>query len=132
MRELLAEDDDVLPLYAQIAVLDAGTADIPEWESGEEKAVASEHAVLVATRPDHLGNVHVQVFRGEGGPDLGLQVFDGELSVVSGRIAVGSVVADQLLEVETGDPGYVAVKVFVQPAEQPERVAVVLSGEPVP
>lgn len=128
MIELLGERE-VRPLYGQVVAQDAGTADIPDWESGDEQAVASEHAVLVATRPDHEGNVHIQVLRGEGGPDLGSQVFDGELSVVSGRIVVGSVLAGQTLEVETGRPGYVAVKVFVQPAELPERVAVVL-GHP--
>jgi hypothetical protein len=130
VRELLAERD-VRPLYAQVVAQDADTEDIPDWESGDEKAVASEHAVLIATRPDHLGNVHVQVLRGEGGPDLGSEVFDGELSVVSGRIVVGSVLAAQVLEVQIGGPGYVPVKVFVQPDELPERVAVVLSGEPV-
>ncbi len=123
--ELLAERD-VRPLYGQVVAQDAETADIPDWESGDERAVASEHAVLIATRPDHEGDVHIQVLRGESGPDLGSQVFDGELSVVSGRIVVGSVLAGQTLEVETGGPGYVPVKVFVQPSELPERVAVVL------
>jgi hypothetical protein len=125
VRELLAERD-VRPLYGQVVAQDAGTVDIPDWGTGREPAVASDHAVLVATRPDHVGNVHVQVLRGEGGPDLGAQVFDGELSVVSGRVLVGSELAGQVLEVEVGGPGYVPVKVFVQPAELPDRVAVVL------
>lgn len=127
MRELLAERE-IRPLYGQVVAQDAETTDIPDWESGDEQAVASEHAVLIATRPDHAGNVHVQVFRGEGGPDLGSQVFDGELSVVSSRVLVGSALAGQVLEVEIGGPGYVPVKVFVQPAELPERVAVVLAA----
>lgn len=125
MRELLAERD-VLPLYGQVVAQDAGTADIPDWQTGEEQAVASEHAVLVATRPDSAGNVHVQVLRGDGGGDLGSQVFDGELSVVSGRMAVGSVLAGQVLEVGISEPGYVPVRIFVDPVDLPERVAVVL------
>jgi len=124
MRELLTERD-VLPLYGQVVAQDAGTADIPDWQTREEQAVASEHAVLVATRPDHAGNVHVQVFRGDDGDGLGLQVFDGELSVVSGRLAVGSVLAGQVLEVGVSEPGYVPVKIFVDPVELPERVVVV-------
>jgi hypothetical protein len=36
------------------------------------------------------------------------------------------VLAGQTLELKTGGAGYVSVKVFVQPAELPERVAVVL------
>jgi len=128
MRELLAERE-VRPLYGQVVAQDGQTADIPDWESGDEQTVASEHAVLVATRSDQAGNVHVQILRGEGGPDLGSQVFDGELSVVSGRIVVGSVLAGQILEIETGKARYVPVKIFVQPAELPERVVVVLGVE---
>jgi hypothetical protein len=125
VRELLAERE-VRPLYGQVVAQDAGTADIPDWGTGGEPAVAGEHAVLVATRPDYLGDVHVQVLRGEGGPDLGTQVFAGELSVVSGYVLVGSVLAGQVLEVEVGGPGYVHVKVFVQPAGLPDRVAFVV------
>jgi hypothetical protein len=66
VRELLAERE-VRPLYGQVVAQDAGTADIPDWESGDEQAVASEHAVLVATRPDHTGNVHIQFLRGRAG-----------------------------------------------------------------
>ena len=124
MRELLAERD-VLPMYGQVAVLDVGTTDIPEFETGEEQLVASEHAVLVATRPDHLGTVRVQVVRGDV-EGLGARVFDAELAIVSGRLAVGSIVACQMLEVQTGGAGYVPVQIFVDPIQMPERVSVVL------
>lgn len=125
MRELLAERD-VLPLYGQVLVQDADTADIPDWETGDEQAVASEHAVLVATRPDHTGNVHVQVFRDGDGSDPGSPIFDGELAVVSGRLVVGSVLAGQVLEVEAGRTGYLPLKIFVEPPDLPQYVAVVL------
>jgi hypothetical protein len=127
MRELLAERD-VLPLYGQVVAQDAGTGDIPDWQTGKELAVASEHAVLIATRPDHIGNVHVQVLRGDDEGDLGEQVFDGELAVVSGCMVVGSVLAGQVLEVGVGERGYVPVKIFVDPVELPERVAIVLGN----
>jgi len=128
MRELIAERD-VLPLYGQVVAQDAGTADIPDWQTGNEQAVASEHAVLVATRPDHKGKVHVQVLRGDDEDNLGSQVFDGELSVVSGCMTVGSVLAGQVLEVSVRRPGYVPVKIFVDPPELPERVAVLLGDD---
>jgi hypothetical protein len=128
MRELLAERD-VLPLYGQVVVQDAGTADIPDWQTGDERAVASENAVLVATRPDHAGKVHVQVLRGDDEDNLGSQVFDGELSVVSGCMTVGSVLAGQVLQVAVPRPGYVPIRIFVCPAELPERVAVVLRND---
>lgn len=124
MTEVLAERD-VLPLYGQVIAQDVGTVDIPDWETGEEHAVASEHAVLVATRPDDVGKVRVQVLRGDA-HDLGFRVFNGELSVVSGRLAVGSVLASQLVEVDVGRQGYVPVQIFVHPADLPERVTVVL------
>ena len=122
----LVAQRDVRPLYGQIVAQDAETADLPDWESGDEQAVASGHAVVIATRPDHVGNVHIQVLRGGGGADLGSQVFDGALEVVSGRLLVGSVLGGQLIEVETGGTGYVPIRVFVQPVELPERVTVVL------
>lgn len=129
MRQLLVAERDVRPLYGQVTVQDADTPDIPDWETGDEQAVAGEHAVLVATRPDDAGNVHVQVLRGEEGNDLGSKVFDGELSVVSGRILVGSVLAGQVLDIAIDGAGYVPIKIFVMPADLPERVTVVLGRQ---
>jgi hypothetical protein len=124
MTEVLA-GRDVLPLYGQVVVQAVGTLDIPDWETGEENAVASEHAVLVATRPDHVGSVRVQVLRGCA-HDLGVRVFHGELSVVSGRLTVGSILASQMVEVDIGRKGCVPLQIFVDPADLPERVTVVL------
>lgn len=113
MLELMAERE-ARPFYGQVVAQDAETADIPDWESGDEQAVASEHAVLVATRPEHEGDVHIQVLRGEGRPERGSRVFDGELSVVSGRVVVGSVLAGQTLEVKTGR-GWLRVRENIRP-----------------
>jgi hypothetical protein len=91
--------------------------------------VASEHAVLVSTRPDEVGNVQVRVLEGDDGHDLGSKVFDGELSVVSGHVIVGSVLAGQVLDVGIAHAGYVSVKIFVDPVELPERIAIVIGGD---
>ncbi|MGI8647316.1 MAG: hypothetical protein DLM55_12340 [Acidimicrobiales bacterium] len=126
MVEVLAERE-VLPLYGQVIVQDVGTVDIPDWETGKERTVASEHAVLIATRPDHLGKVRIQVLRGNA-HNLGFRVFHGELSVSSGRLTVGSVLAGQVVEVGAGCLGHVLVEIFVDPADLPERVTVVLEN----
>jgi hypothetical protein len=127
MRELLGERD-VQPLYAQVIAQDAGTADIPSWDTGEEHLVASEHAVLIATRPDHAGPVHIQIFRGHAGDNPGTQIFDGELTVTSGSIEVGSTLGNQVLKIPVDKPGYVTMKVFVDPVKLPEYITVVLEN----
>lgn len=124
MSELLAEGA-VLPLYGQVVAEDAGTTDLPDWETGDEQAVASEHAVLIATRPDQDGDVHVRVARGAA-PGEGDRVFRGEMSVTSGRLAVGSPPASQMIEVDIGHEGYVPVQILADPVDLPERVTVIV------
>jgi hypothetical protein len=50
---------EVLPLYGQVVVQDAGTSDIPDWSSGEEAAIATTHAILVAAPSDTEGRIAV-------------------------------------------------------------------------
>jgi hypothetical protein len=42
---------------------------------------------------------------------------------------VGSVLAGQVLDVGIAHAGYVSVKIFVDPAELPERIAIVIGGD---
>ena len=46
-------------LYGQIAIEDLGSEDVPDWNTGEERAVASAQTILVATRSDAEGSVRL-------------------------------------------------------------------------
>lgn len=125
MNRVLAEVN-VPPLYGQVVVQDPGTADLPEWETGEERAIGSEHAVYVATRADTDGGVTIRVVEGLDTGGLGDCVFDGDLSMTSPRLEVGNPIAAVLESVVIGGAGYVHLRVFVRPLELPAEVGVLI------
>jgi hypothetical protein len=79
-----------LPLYGQISIQDVGTNDLPDWETGKEPVVASERAILIATQPDHEGEVRISVLDGDDPTGLGTLVYSDQLILTSTRIQVGS------------------------------------------
>jgi hypothetical protein len=116
-----------LPLYGQVGIQDVGTSDLPDWETGEERAVATEHAILVATRSDADGDVTIRVLEGQDDEgDLGELVFDGDLSLTSPLLEVGNAVAATVTQVELGRVGYLRMRVFVEPAELAAQVTVLI------
>ena len=125
MNLVLAELN-VSPLYGQVVVQDPGTADLPEWETGEERAIASEHAVYVATRADTDGDVTIQVLEGSDTGGLGDCVFDGDLSTTSPRLEVGNPIAGVLQSVKINGAGYIRLRVFVRPRESPAEVGILI------
>lgn len=125
MSELLLELE-VLPLYAQVGVQDAGTTDLPDWQTGNERAVATGHAILVATRPDTEGKVVIRVIRGPAGSEA--IVFDGTLDVTSGLIEVGNSIAGTVERVALGDPGVRRVQITVDTVEAPAVITVAIEG----
>lgn len=115
---------DVLPLYGQIEIGDRDAADVPQWETGEESAVANESMVCVATQPDNAGKVRVAVVaEGSRNPE-GTEVFTGELSLPSSVLAVGNSVAAQVFEIDLAPAKSVTIRVFVEPQELPNMVTV--------
>jgi hypothetical protein len=58
----------VLPLYHQVEVRDAGDVDYPQWETGEERVLASVQCIVLATRSDLEGDVAIEV-RIDAGPE---------------------------------------------------------------
>ena len=116
----------VSPLYGQIALIDSGTVDLPDWETGAEAAVASEHAVLIATRPDTDGDVEIEVYTAGESVD-GESVFDGELAVASGTLEVGSIVGSDTHAIASR-VGFVSIRILVEPAEMPNLVRVVVGS----
>lgn len=84
-------------------------------------------AVVVATRPDHLGTVEIEVWSGRGyepNPDSTL-IGQGELSVGRSGLTVGSVVGNDLRPIGLGE-GLHPVRVYVRKRpEGPTAVALV-------
>ena len=60
MNRLIATAS-VSPLRGQVSVHAPGTLDLPEWSTGEEAALSSEHAAVIATQMDTDGDVVVTV-----------------------------------------------------------------------
>jgi hypothetical protein len=125
MSEQLLELE-VLPLYAQVGVQDADTTDLPDWQTGNERAVATTHAILVATRPDTEGKVVIRVIPGSA--DAGTIVFDGALDVTSGLIEVGNAIAGTVERVVLRNPGVHRVQIAVDAIEAPAVITVAIEG----
>ena len=91
----------VLPLYAQVVVESENVSDLPVPEIGSERVAASSQSLLVATRSDREGDVLIEVRRDPDRATEGAVVFDGELSLATSRLVVGSSLANVLLSVDT-------------------------------
>lgn len=117
----------VFPLYAQVMILDSKATDFPEWNC-DASYVASEQAIYVATRPDYLGDVVVNV--DEGSVNLAADewalVYDGSISCDSGVLQIGNIPAADLADIHLASAGKTAVKVYVKPLDLPEEVRIVL------
>lgn len=119
----------VPPLYGQVSIADSETAHVPEWVTGDEAAVASPTALLVATRPDCAGDVVIKVYAGEGLGE-GELVFGGQLQVPSGRLEFGSITAS-VREVVAIAHSAVNVRVWVDRTSGGEVVTVVMDQNDV-
>jgi hypothetical protein len=115
-----------MPFYHQVIVESEHASDLPIPQTGEERAIASTQAIIVATRPEDDGDVMIEVHHGAVEECPGRQVYDGELSFSTPRLVVGSYLANQLLTVDVGRIGWIPVKIYVDPPDEPSRVLVVL------
>ena len=68
----------------------------------------------------------MEVWRGVPDAERAEPLFDGELSFTVPRLVFGSSLGAQLSTVETGQTGWVAVKVFADPEDAPSRVVVAI------
>jgi hypothetical protein len=125
VNHVLAEVS-ALPLFGQIAIQDVGTSDLPNWGTGEERVVATKHAVAVATRSDADGDVTIRVIEGEEVGELGQLVFEGALSLTSPLLEVGNSVAATVAQVRVGRIGPTHLRKFVEPIDLPTQVNVLI------
>src|SRR5829696_523238 len=82
----------VLPLYRQVEVRDAGDIDRPHWETGTEPVLASSQCIVLAARSDLEGEVEIEVRVDTDREDraAGQLLFDGELLTTGQGMVVGN------------------------------------------
>jgi hypothetical protein len=114
----------VSPYYAQVDFADPNATDSPQWPTGTELAVGSEHAIAVATQSDFTGDVVIEVWSGavEARERELTLVFEGTLTLSEARAVIGSYVGADLHSVEL-PPGRHRVRAFTSSAGKlPDRV----------
>lgn len=106
------------PAFAQIEIRDGSADRYPQWNTGDELAVALSDAVVVATAPDTDGDVQIRIWEGRPTEGAASQaIFTGAIDVSSGTLIVGNLVANlafpfqvgvgiHRLEVWADEPGY--------------------------
>lgn len=126
MSQVLAKLS-VAPVYGQVVIEAEGATDLPVPETGQERVVGTTQSVLIATRGDQDGDVLIEI-RHDGVTEVpgGRLVFDGELSFSSPHLVFGSPLGSELGSVSVGRTGWVALKIYVGPAEAPSRVVVLV------
>jgi hypothetical protein len=120
------------PYYAQVHLLDPMVRDTPQFETGLEEVVFGPGGVVVATRPDHLGTVAIEVRCGSDYQPLDEQtclVAHGDLVVGSSGLVVGSVVGSDLRPVELGK-GVYQLQVFVRKSSDGPTAVIFILDRP--
>ncbi|GAB3151376.1 hypothetical protein GCM10027058_17410 [Microbacterium neimengense] len=119
-------DITVTPLNAQVVLFAAEDAEFPEWVTGEESAVATDSAIMVATRGDVDGEVTVRVrTTGEVAPP-GEKVFEHTLFLPMPSARFGSFLSGELAEIRLSDAGAYTAQVYVDDPAAPAVVLVLL------
>lgn len=93
--------------------------------TGEEPAVATDSAIMVATREDLAGDVTVRVLVDEVAPQ-GEKVFECTLSLPTRSVRFGSFHSGELAEIQLPDAGAYAAQVWVDDPAAPAVVRVIL------
>jgi hypothetical protein len=113
----------VSPLY-QVEIRDVGDVDCPQWETGEERVLASDQCIMLAARPDLEGAVEIQVrVGGHLAEPAGDLVFDEELLTTGHGVLIGSSLTGKLHSVPL-PIGWHLVCVYADPPGNPARFAV--------
>src|SRR5436190_9398575 len=114
------------PYYAQVALFDPTVqGSYPDWGSGEEEAIGARNGVAVATRPDYVGLVSIEVWIGSASQGRDLRpVLEANVTVVgSDGVLVGSVTGNDLRPVAIR-PGSHRLQVLVGgPPGEVDRVS---------
>jgi hypothetical protein len=115
----------VTPLNAQVVLFAAAAAEFPEWVTGDEPAVATDSAIMVATHEDLDGDVTVRVLLDEVAPQ-GEKVFERTLSLPTPSVRFGSFLSGELAEVLLPSAGEYSAQIYVDDLAAPSAVRVLL------
>jgi hypothetical protein len=120
----------VWPHYHQVEVRAADAAEeCPQWERGDEPAVASDRCILLATRPDLDGDVTVEVWAGPADTEQpGEVVFDGKLLTTDTGVVVGNSVTGALHHLPLA-AGWYRVRIHGNPGDSPAQLVVVFDAD---
>ncbi len=120
---------EVWPLYAQVMLRDAAATAFPQWQTGEERVIATAQCLIVGTRGDCDGPLLLEVWKRAFEPEnlrVGQPIFEGVLELVSDHVVVGNELINELEVVELGS-GRHHIKVYTSPAGgMPEEVYFVI------
>jgi hypothetical protein len=117
----------VTPLNAQVAIFSPGAPEFPEWETGDEPAVATATAILIATRDDREGEVTVRVRTGAAPVDGFTEVLTATLLLADGVVAFGSFLSGQIERMPLPTAGTHLATVSVDVPGEASRVLVTLT-----
>ena len=112
-------------MNAQVVLFASEGAEFPEWVTGDEPAVATDSAIMVATREDLAGEVTVRVLVDEVAPQ-GEKVFERTLSLPTPSARFGSFLSGELAEIQLPDAGAYTAQVYVDDPTAASTVLVLL------
>jgi hypothetical protein len=120
----------VFPAYRQVEVRDVGHVDYPQWETREERVLASAQCIVLASRSDLEGDVEIEIRLDADRTDTapGELVFEGELLTTGQGIVVGSSLTG--LHPIRLPIGWHPVRIYADPPIDPARFTVLFDRRP--
>jgi hypothetical protein len=115
------------PDHAQVELSDPLGSDYPQWERGDEPAVAAEDCIAVATRPEDEGTVVIEVWEGAPPSHAAELVHEGTFVLAGPEAQIGSYLAGELLGVALGE-GRHQVRTYVDQPGYATRIAFVVDS----
>jgi hypothetical protein len=118
----------VIPLHGQVVLTDSEARDYPQWQTGQEKAVALPNSVAVATRTEREGDVTIEVWDDKPGGEEELDVaYEGELRLTGDSVDIGNVEANDLHRIRLGNGHFHLRVLTASSATPPDRVYFVVT-----
>ena len=116
--QLLLAQTPVRPLYGQVEIGDPAVKGYPQFETGNERAVALPQRIAVATRGDRDGDVAIEVWKEGAHADSlcdAVLVHEGVLVVSGSSLEVGNTVGNELHRFAIG-VGKHLVAIYTKPS----------------
>jgi hypothetical protein len=113
--------------WGLLLVTDAEASDrIPQWDSDEEQATASDTAVVLRVLHGDEGETTVRVWDDESSAD-GYEAFDGTVDLPSGTLRIGDALGEETVTVRR-ETGRVRLRIVTNEPREPNLVDVVIAA----